>query len=141
MKLTEKKLKETLDKIAKILEKRPEVLAAYLYGSYAKGYARDGSDLDIAIMTMPGYKPKKSDYQVVINDLLNNVALSNKVNTAIVSFLPIDQKYLSVVRGKLIYSKNDLLRAREQIKIWDNYEDMGDFFELRAAYNAKRAKG
>ncbi len=35
-------------RIAKVLEPRPEVLEAYLFGSYAQGVAQPHSDIDIA---------------------------------------------------------------------------------------------
>jgi uncharacterized protein YutE (UPF0331/DUF86 family)/predicted nucleotidyltransferase len=35
----------------------PHVLAAWIFGSRADGTARPGSDLDIAVMPMPGQKP------------------------------------------------------------------------------------
>ena len=140
MKLTEKKLKETLKKIAKILEKRPEVLAAYLYGSYAKGYARDGSDLDIAILTRPQFVPKSYGYQVDIDTLLNKAVPDNKVEAVVVDFMPLALKHSAVVQGKVIYSRNDLLRAGEQIKIINNYEDMIDFYQMRLDSNIKAAK-
>lgn len=52
----DKKLGKALEKIREVLKKRPEVLAAYLYGSHAKGYAREGSDLDVAILTVPDFE-------------------------------------------------------------------------------------
>jgi len=36
-------------RIVRVLEPRPEILEAYLFGSVARGEARAGSDLDIAV--------------------------------------------------------------------------------------------
>ena len=36
-------------RIAKVLEPRPEVLEAYLFGSHARGTAQPHSDIDIAV--------------------------------------------------------------------------------------------
>ena len=36
-------------RIAKVLEPRPEVLEAYLFGSHARGVAQPHSDIDIAV--------------------------------------------------------------------------------------------
>lgn len=45
----------TLDgAIAQAAEREPEVLAAYVFGSRARGEARARSDLDVAVLEMPG---------------------------------------------------------------------------------------
>ncbi len=50
MVMTTDKLVET----RRILERCPEILAAYLHGSTAKGTARPDSDIDIALLPLPG---------------------------------------------------------------------------------------
>jgi predicted nucleotidyltransferase len=45
----------TLDgAIAQAAEREPDVLAAYVFGSRARGEARARSDLDVAVIEMPG---------------------------------------------------------------------------------------
>jgi len=136
----EKSLEKALEKIRKVLEKRPEVLAAYLYGSHAKGYAREGSDIDVAILTAPDFEVPGYGYQFDIEGLLNDAVKDFKVEAVVVDFMSLPLKHSSVVQGQLIYSKNDLLRAREQIQILDNYEDMKDFYELNLKSNLESAK-
>lgn len=49
----------TTDKLAqseRILKHYPDILAAYLHGSTAKGTAREDSDIDIAVLPYPGRK-------------------------------------------------------------------------------------
>ena len=49
----------TTDKLAqseRILKHYPDILAAYLHGSTAKGTAREDSDIDIAVLPFPGKK-------------------------------------------------------------------------------------
>ncbi len=136
----DKKLEKALEKIKKVLEKRPEVLAGYLYGSHAKGYAREGSDVDIAILTIPDFEIPGYDYQFEIEDLLNNAVRDFKVEAVAVDFMSLSLKHSSVVQGHLIYSKNDLLRAKEQVKILYDYEDMRGFYDLRLKSNLEGAK-
>lgn len=46
---------ETLESaIAQAVAAEPDVLAAYLFGSRARGQARERSDLDVAILETPG---------------------------------------------------------------------------------------
>lgn len=136
----DKKLEKALEKIKKVLAKRPEVLAAYLYGSHAKGYAREGSDLDIAILTIRGFELPGYGYQFEIEGLLNDVVKDFKVEAVVVDFMSLPLKHSSVVQGRLIYSKDDILRAREQVKILYDYEDLQSFYDLRFKSNLEGAK-
>ena len=43
-----------LVQIQRVLEQHPAILAAYLHGSTAKGTARADSDIDIALLPLPG---------------------------------------------------------------------------------------
>jgi predicted nucleotidyltransferase len=136
----DKKLENALEKIKEVLSKRPEVLAAYLYGSHAKGYAREGSDLDIAILTVPDFEIPGYNYQFEIEGLLNDVVKDFEVEAVVVDFMSLPLKHSSVVQGNLVYSKDDLLRAREQVKILYDYEDLKDFYDLRLKSNLEGAK-
>lgn len=136
----DKKLEKALDKIRKVLEKRPEVLAAYLYGSHAKGYAREGSDVDVAVLTVPDFELPGYGYQFELEDLLNDAVKDFKVEAVVVDFMSLPLKHSSVVQGRLIYSKDDLLRAKEQVRILYDYEDMKGFYDLRFRSNLEGAK-
>ncbi len=45
---------ETVDSLREALERRPEVLEAYLFGSLARGEAQAHSDVDVAVYLAPG---------------------------------------------------------------------------------------
>lgn len=44
-----------LDLAVEVLEKRPKIVAAWLFGSQASGRARPDSDVDIAILAQEGF--------------------------------------------------------------------------------------
>lgn len=134
------KLTLALEKIKKRLAKRPEVLAVYLFGSIAKGYSRPKSDLDLAILTMPGFKPRDYSYQIKIEEELNSSLPGFKIDVVHINDVGLPLQFSAVVKGKLIYSKDDLQRAVEEIKISNRYEDLEDFYQLRLQSNLERAK-
>ncbi len=94
--ITETKGIYTLDKIKSILlnvidNYKDEISFCYLFGSYAKGYAKDESDVDICInTTLTGFRfvglvenlhqvlKKKVDV-IRFNDLKDNLELINEI--------------------------------------------------------------
>ena len=136
-----KRVQESIRKIQTELAKKPEILAAYLFGSTIKGYNRPNSDLDIAILVQPSFEIKDYHYQIELKDKLNSLIDNFKVDLIVVNYMELPLQYSSVIEGTLIYSKDNLGRAREEIKISNRYEDLKDFYELRRKSNLKAAKG
>lgn len=61
-------MSEIEDKIVRYFKEKAEVIAVYLFGSYAKGKERDASDVDIGILfdqnSPDFYKARRKDYIV-----------------------------------------------------------------------------
>lgn len=55
--------KETIQKIKRYLLKNPDISAAYLFGSTAKGKAGANSDLDIAVLFSTSYRNKYGGFE------------------------------------------------------------------------------
>jgi len=136
----EKSLEKALDKIRKVLSKRPEVLAAYLYGSHAKGYAREGSDVDVAIMMSPDFSDDPYNYQFDLESEVTRAVPDVKVETILLNNMGYPLKYNASIGGRLVYSRDDIKRAQEEISIQNEREDFGDFFEELLHYNLEGAR-
>jgi predicted nucleotidyltransferase len=131
--------KDDLTNLKKHFQNKAEITAVYLFGSTIKGYERPESDLDIAVLLEPSFKHPGYDYQLKLEEELNNI-LDTEVDVIIINDVPLPLQYSSAVQGKLIYSKDDLKRAQEEIKIMDRYEDLKDFYQLRYKANIATAK-
>ncbi len=136
----EKSLENALEKIRKVLEKRPEVLAGYLYGSHAKGYARKDSDIDVAIMMFPNFSGDPYKYQFDLESEVDRAVGNIKVETILLDNMGYPLKYNASIGGNLFYSRDDIRRANEEIEIQNEREDFGDFFEQRLKYNLEGAR-
>jgi len=137
----DKKLENALEKIKKVLEKRPEVLAAYLYGSHAKGYAREDSDIDVAVIFMPDFKPDDPRiHSLELEDEVNKFVTDFRVNVIPAEAMSFPLKYEATVFGRLFYSRDEHLRVEKQLDLWAEYEDLADFHKLRAMYWIKAGK-
>ena len=136
----EKSLGKALEKIKKVLEKRPEVLAAYLYGSHAKGYAREGSDIDVAIMMSPNFSGDPYKYQFDLECDIAHAVGDVKVEAILLDNIGYPLKYNASIGGKLFYSRDDIKRAHEEVRIQNAREDFGNFFEELLHYNLEGAR-
>ena len=108
------------------LQKHPEIVVAYIFGSLAQGKTNALSDIDIAIITdsqQINNKTYRYGYKAeILTDLIkllktNNIDLVilNKANTLL--------KHRVLYHGILIYSKNERERINFQIDTINKYND------------------
>ena len=101
----------TIDTIESYFEKRPEVVAVYLFGSHAQGIAKPFSDIDLGILldhkTLPLKDEFTTAYTVELGRLLRKDFHVLIMNTA-------GEMILSQVfkRGKCIHQKNQRILAK-----------------------------
>lgn len=91
--------------INSILKKEDFVLAAYLFGSQAKGAANKYSDVDIAVLFDVQLKPEEyTDKQIAI---MNNIsqALNREADVVILNSAPLFLKYYILKEGVKIYER------------------------------------
>ncbi|MDP2934140.1 MAG: nucleotidyltransferase domain-containing protein, partial [bacterium] len=116
---------------------RPEIIAAYLYGSYAKGCARDDSDIDIAVMTRPGFDLGPSyNYMFDLESEVNGTVQSADPKTPSVEVIPLafmnyPLKYKSSLFGKLFYCADTDQRVAEELRLENEFEDLKPFHDLQ----------
>jgi len=123
----DKKLEKALEKIRKVLSKRPEVLAAYLYGSHAKGYAREDSDIDIGVLLYPNVKYSLMDegglkMEVDCVDGFNIDAFI--INDKSPSF-----RHSVISPRRVIFCRDDSLRADFEVRTFNEYFEVRPLLE------------
>lgn len=88
-----------------ILKKEDFVLAAYLFGSQAKGAAHKDSDVDIAVLFAQQLKPEEyTDKQIAI---MNNIsqALNREADVVVLNSASLFLKYHILKEGVKIYER------------------------------------
>lgn len=121
------KLEKALAKIRKVLSKRPEVLAAYLYGSRAKGYAREGSDLDVGVLLYPGKDYSLWEQGALWNDLEGIEGFD--VQTFVINDKPPLFRYQVISPRQVIFCRDDSLRADFEVHTFNEYFEAKPFLE------------
>jgi len=112
-------------------EKLPIVLA-YLYGSFAKGKEKEGSDIDIAILL------KEDEYSTDPLSVFGNVhgfarrierLIKKEIDIHILNRAPLSFSYIVVTTGVPIYISSKIALYRYQNKILGMFFDFRPFFE------------
>lgn len=127
-----------MKKIDQILKKEPNILFAYLYGSYAKDKQNKESDIDIAIYL--DNKTTKIDPLYASRLALKIEKAQDKkisVDIRILNRSKIRFKHQVLKHGKLIHSKNE--KARIIFEAYSNscYMDFKPFLD---SYNKARTE-
>ncbi len=129
-----------MENIIKVLEKEPDILFAYLFGSFAKGTQEEKSDIDIAVYL--------KDEHILEGDPLYPSRLSIKIENALGDKKKVDVRVLNgstlrfrsqVLRyGKLLHSKDEKKRIDFETSSLAQYYDFKPHIEMYDA--ARRAR-
>lgn len=118
--------------LGKLFEKKIEIIAAYLYGSFL--YAENPNDIDIGLLIKENFQPDHL-YEIKLARELEKM-LKTRYN----NFKPIDVRILNhkslrflfsiFNNSKVIYSKNDLERCNFEDKIIKQYFDIKPHYDF-----------
>ncbi|GAW31731.1 nucleotidyltransferase domain-containing protein [Carboxydocella sp. JDF658] len=115
------------EKLGRYLAAKPNILFAFLFGSWARGDAREDSDVDIAVYL------KDRDYDILEyldwkRDL--EEICGRTVDLAILNDATPLLKYQVYLDGVLLFSKDDILASNFLVRALFEYEDMRPYLEL-----------
>lgn len=101
-------------KIAEVLDRHPEVFAAYLFGSYAQGTEGPLSDVDIAYVFDPkAFRQRDHLYlDLQIDAELSQALHTDEVDCKLLNKAPLEFQYEVINHGKLIYCRDEKLKAQ-----------------------------
>lgn len=135
MRLTSTQIK----KIQNYFAKQKDILAVYLYGSFAKGITHKRSDVDFGILFN---SPIKTYYRLgeLSNDLYDLLGFKKEIDIHELSLNESPVYLKNVIKGKLIYSRNELKRIRFEVAVMQGFRDAQHFRGIRYGYMKKRLK-
>lgn len=122
-------------KISKILKKEKNILFAYIFGSYARKEATEGSDVDIAVfLKEPDVIEKDPKFEVKLALKIER-AIKRPVDVRIINNRPLTFINQILKNGKLLFSKSEKERINFETKMFNLYSD---FHHLMKEYDEKR---
>lgn len=112
-------VKKLFPKIPEVFRRHPEVVAAYLFGSYARDEEGPLSDVDIAYLFDPKvFNPKDYlDLDLQIDVELSETLRTDEVDCKLLNKSPIGFQYEVISKGKLIYCCDENIKEEYEKSI------------------------
>ncbi|HHV77719.1 MAG TPA: nucleotidyltransferase domain-containing protein [Syntrophothermus lipocalidus] len=123
---------DIINSIRDYLASQPDIIAAYLFGSLAKGTFRRGSDIDIAVLFAPGTRDKlahftrKLDLEIALTDMVHRSVQVVDLEEASPPLQHQVRKY-----GRLLVDKDKHYRVDFEVRSRRNYFDLQHFYRLQ----------
>lgn len=112
------------------LEGRNEIIAAYLFGSHARGEADVRSDVDIALLLRPGL-PDVHHLKLRLDTEICNVLNSDDVDVLFLNRAPLPMQAEVIRTGRLIVSNDDEAQVEFEVRTtnawWDFQPLLAEF--------------
>ena len=102
---------------------RPECLVAYLFGSHARGEARPGSDVDVAVLFAEPRPVGLASLPVEIEDELTRL-LGRPVDVVALNEAPADLVHRVLRDGVLVCERDRSARVRFEVRLRNEYFDL-----------------
>jgi hypothetical protein len=130
-------LVRAMEKLPNVFEKDPQIIAAYIYGSYATGKITDLSDIDIALLLR-----EKGDWnkQLELIDSIAEAIETDDFDLVILNDCPPYMQYEVIAYGKMIYEKDHDDRCDFQVRAFQRYFDVKHIYDEYNYYLKKRIK-
>lgn len=109
----------------------PDVIVAYLHGSYAEGYATKLSDLDIAVLFKKSEdRAELFDLQMELMGRVMDALHFDDVDLKMLNDAPLLFQYLVVKNGKPIYIGDEEARVNFEAMVLNRYLDLKPMYDL-----------
>ncbi len=118
----DKKIKRALPQIKRVFSQEKALVAVYLYGSYVTDRAHEGSDVDIALLLKPQTK-MPLEKLLELMEKMEEVTSLHPVDLRILNEMSLSMQGEILIRGALLYSKNEKNRVDFEIKTLKLYFD------------------
>lgn len=131
------KLSESdIQKIQGYFATQKDIVAVYLYGSFAYGNPHNGSDLDIAVLFDGDVNLYERLGRLYLEFPNLSVPVEPEVRDINLKNSPVF--LLNVLQGKLIYSKNEKERVKFEVSVMNQFYDSQRLRDIDYGYMKKR---
>lgn len=127
-----------LPALAEYFAQRPEVVAAYLFGSQAEGVARPDSDVDLAVYLDP-VPDDDLGYRLDMMEDTRRIA-GKDTEIVILNQAPLLLQFQVIQKGIILYERSGEERAYYEMSAVGRYYDYQRYLDFYTSQLAKRIK-
>lgn len=130
LKKIEHNVRECFPDLIDTLKQDKDIVAVYLFGSYATGNEGPLSDVDIAIL-LDKEVPREEyfDKELDLIGIINNKLKTDEVSLVLLNSAPLTIKYGTLKNAKLLYCRDNTQRINFETKTLDMYFDFSPFLD------------
>lgn len=127
--------------VTSFLQTRPEIQAAYLFGSIVTGRTRKDSDVDIAVLVVESVMRRDPfRYRIDLMAELMSVLKRDDVDLILLNQAPPLLAHRVLSKGKLIFERSPSARVAFQVQTVNRYLDTQPMRNLYLSYLKKHAR-
>lgn len=114
------------------LQSRPEIIAAYLYGSFAEGVATERSDMDIGVLLESSVDLRDSlEYRIELAEELSS-RMGREVEVVVLNEAPPLLQFQAIKCRQILFERDPELRALFEMRVMSRFYDSTRFFDFHA---------
>lgn len=128
-------MKMNIEPLITLCDQHPDIIAMYLFGSHAKGKARQSSDIDLAILLA---EPRRTTFDLLSFIVEAESRAGCRVDIVVLNTASELIKYQVRKHGKLFLDRDPVIRKAFEIKSRKSFED---FLYLHKKYTQEIRHG
>ncbi|WP_026486308.1 type VII toxin-antitoxin system MntA family adenylyltransferase antitoxin [Caldanaerobius polysaccharolyticus] len=115
-------IQNEISAINSCLQKNPNIIALYIFGSYGTAYYNKFSDIDFAVLYD---KIPTLDEELALEIYISDILKRDDVDVVNLNKAPINLKHNVIYTGDLLYCKDDIKLADFKEYVFNVYGDYG----------------
>lgn len=140
VKKIEADIRERLPLVAAYFKDRPEVIVAYLFGSYARDGEDALSDVDIAVLLDDLAKEEIWHLELEMADRVCDFLQTSEVDLVVLNTAPLVARFDVISTGKVLQSNDEEKRTDFEVAVMTEYWDFKKYDEEYDQYFLRRLK-
>ena len=112
-----------LHRVKEFFRQTPEIVLAYIFGSYAKDNPQPLSDFDIAVLIEEIKQEKLGSKRLELLSQIMDILHTDEVDLVMLNYAPLTLQFEIIKNGKLLYRTGEAKRIEYEIEVVNKFLD------------------